>query len=322
MKCLNIKQDIKEIKKSFKLLKDGVEDFIKKHLMFKQGLKSFFILLKWIILLMLIIYSFWYFPYLWKKLKVIEYQKNLTSLEQELQSCMDTYLVSWREIDPSYPPYSSYDMTYLPHEDPKIIAKSSDEEFDKYIIKTEQCESELLKQVEICHKKASAIERRASIIEKEKNSTEKQEVIKNLYFTLNSYISLQKSETKEYFYGRPDNYWSIEDAEKILSEMPKIKNKYTMSELKNKLSYYQEKLKKSEILINERKEVIKNLSSVLNSYISLQKSQLKEEYSYSLELIKAEKLFSEISEVKNKYTTSELKNKLRYYQKEIEILTK
>lgn len=254
MKYLNIKQDIKEVKKSFKLLKDRVEDFIKKHLMFKQGLKSFFILLKWIIILLLIIYSFWYFPYLWKKLKIIEYQKNLTSLEQELQDCMDTYSVSRYEIDPSPPSHDmisysrdgfSYLIPYLPYEEPKIIAKSSDEEFDKYIIKTEQYESKLLKQIAICHEKASAIEKRASVIEKEKDSAEKQEVIKNLSSVLNSYISLQKSQPKgEYDYARPDNYWSIKNAEEVLSEIPEMKNKYTISELKIKLHYYQEKIRR------------------------------------------------------------------------------
>lgn len=239
MKYLNIKEDMKEVRKSFKLLKDKVRDSIKKHLLFKQGVKSFFILLKWIILLSLIIYSFWYFPYLCKKLKIIEYQKNLISLEQELQDCMGTYSVS------RYAIHLEESFYYFSYEDPKIIAKSNNEEFNKYIIKTEQYESKLLKQIEICHKKASVIEKRVSVIEKEKDSTEKQEVIKNLSSVLNSYISLQKSQPKgEYDSGLPNNYWSIRDAEEILSEIPEMKNKHTISELKIKLHYYQEEIKK------------------------------------------------------------------------------
>lgn len=238
MKHLNIKQDMGEIKKSFKLLKDRMGDFIKKHLLFKQGIKSFSIVLKWIILLSLIIYSFWYFSYLWKKSEVTKYQKNLILSEQELQKCINTYsMPQYCKInieESSYPSYN--DRFYLPYEDPKMIAKSSDEEFNKYITQTEQCKNRLSKQIATCHEKAS-------ILEKEKDSVEKQEVVKNLFSALNSYISLQKNQPKkENDFGRPDNYYDTVLAKEMFSKIPEMKNKCTISELKSKLYYYQERL--------------------------------------------------------------------------------
>ena len=253
MKYLNIKQDIKEIFYFFKLFKDKVKNFVKNHLLFKQGLKSFFIIFKWIILPLLIIYSFLYTPYLWKKLKIIKYHKNIISSEQKLQNCINANSTSYclinleiKESDENLV-YSINDSSQL-SKNPKMIAGNSKEEFSEYVKQVNQYQNKLSKQIKICNK-------RATILEKENDSPEKQEIFENLFSVLSSFSS------KEYYnysgnYRDPDYFkkrlkieeeykdlnYKIKNSRQMLFNISEMKNKCTINELKNELHYYQKDL--------------------------------------------------------------------------------
>ncbi|MCK4744942.1 hypothetical protein KAS41_02685, partial [Candidatus Parcubacteria bacterium] len=215
----------------------------------------------------LIIYSFWYFSYLWKKSKVIKYQKNIILLEGKLKKCIDNNSTSYCQINFKIKEsfdgfiYSLNNSSEL-LKNPETMAKNSNEKFNEYIKNVSQYQNKLSKQIAVC-------DERVSILEKEKDLLEKQEVIKNLSSVLSS-LSLKK-----YYYGGEDyrdpnlssyslrmkphyrdpNYFKerlkekhleekIQYSKEMLSNISEIKNKCTINELKNKLNYYQEELLK------------------------------------------------------------------------------
>lgn len=225
IKHLNIKQDTKEVLAL-------IRDLTKRYPLFSKTIKSFFIVLKWLFLIVIIVYGFKYFLHSQKISWVIKHREISSTLNQELQKCVSEYSLPAENCTINE---FTHPNLYLFSNDE--LKKTSDKELDEYGKQLEQYKNELSKQLAICQNRSSLI--------KENRVEERNAIINKLSYVLNSYINVVQNYPDDGHGLLPDNYYNLILPKETFSRIPEMKNKCTISELQQILYNYQSKLTNS-----------------------------------------------------------------------------